>query len=177
MEWKDEYKISELWTGEEVIDLLCGNKPDNTKADNPEKKKAKEAIRRAVKANTLKPVGEIPDDPAFRLYGPGHDFNPIDIARWVVKRKIFNKFPYKPQDFEEHTLPEELDDKLEECEYWQTLKQKVKKAIEQYPTWRSNNPRGNKENLNDWLINVIGANTRESQIINHVLTDVFIDLK
>lgn len=177
-EWQHEMLMQPIWTGQEVEDMLCGYDPNvGHRSINDKMREAKEIVRRAVKAKLLIPVGETPSDTAFLMYGPGHDFFPMEVTVWVKESGCYPKFPFEPEDIENGQRPETSQDKLDESEYWLGLKQKVSEAIEKYPAWRKDNPNANKSGgLTDWLRVKIGANTREVEIIKSVLTDIFEDL-
>lgn len=179
MNWKEEYKRLPTWTDLEVEDLLHGRKPDGSKGDDEKRKSARKVIRRSIEAGLLKPVSEkMPDDRGSMVYGPWYSFYSKEVALWVEKRGDFPKFPFKPSDLGAAIRPETSEEKLDQSEYWYNFKQKVGKSIEQYPAWRINNPTANKSGrLTEWICKEIGSNTREAEIIKHVLTDLFKDLK
>lgn len=69
------------------------------------------------------------------------------------------------------------DENLSKSAYWNKLIDLVTKAVNEYKPWKKTQRRIQKTgNLNDWLKNTIGADSREAEIIKKVLTDEFNDL-
>ena len=65
-----------------------------------------------------------------------------------------------------------------QSEYWQKLKNLAELAIERYPTWKQDQKKIQKSgNLQDWLVDEIGADSREAEIIKKVLSDLFKELQ
>ncbi|MCG7867612.1 MAG: hypothetical protein JAY74_14785 [Candidatus Thiodiazotropha taylori] len=61
--------------------------------------------------------------------------------------------------------------------YWQMLEQRAEKAIEQYPIWKQSQRKIQKTgNLQIWLLNEIGVDNREAEIIKKILSDIFKEL-
>jgi len=67
---------------------------------------------------------------------------------------------------------------LERSPYWNKFSRYAVQAVTDYPKWRQTQYKIQKAaNLQEWLQNYIGANTREAQIIKKIMTDIFQELK
>lgn len=197
-DWKEKYKKLPLWSQDELINILLGYEPDfkgykDIDKNNgyfDEKNDAEEIIQRAIEVKELefvidfvKPKGRISSEEERQeiLYGYGRKFDPILFTKWVEKRQIFQDFPFNSKEIENIMLSTNaslLVSKLDESQYWNKLKSKLEKAIEEYPAWRSRNPGRNKSSgFHQWLLGKdINADTQEVNVVSRVLTDIFDDL-
>ena len=63
-------------------------------------------------------------------------------------------------------------------EYLQGFHGKVKRTVDEYPAWKKTQKRKVQKtgNLHRWLREVIGADTREAELLKKILSDIFKDL-
>jgi len=74
--------------------------------------------------------------------------------------------------------PPEVNGRLQSSQYWRELSSKAERAIKEYPTWKTTNPKVQKSgNLHDWLKTTCDFNERETEIVKKVLSDVYKELK
>jgi len=93
---------------------------------------------------------------------------------WVERsksKKILNTIKDKTHD---EGQKEEIS--LETSPYWNSLKKLTEQALSSYPAWKDSQkehqrPIQKSGNLHEWLINTIGAASREAEIIKKILSD------
>lgn len=66
---------------------------------------------------------------------------------------------------------------LSQNTYWNRFEQLANTAIANYPAWRKTQRKVQKTgNLSHWLVQTIGADTREAEILKKILSDVYEEL-
>lgn len=75
----------------------------------------------------------------------------------------------------ENTPPGDgADPKLSDSDYWRHIQQLVTAALNGFPIWEAKQKKVQRTgNLQDWLVNDIGADNREAEIIKKILSEKF----
>jgi len=103
---------------------------------------------------------------------------PISFTRWCLDENV--DVPNKMASLLVDSETSDADQKKSISPYWKEFEGKTTRAIREYPDWRDQqtNTRIQKTgSLVDWLKGTIKANSRESEIIKKVLSDIYPDLR
>jgi hypothetical protein len=103
---------------------------------------------------------------------------PISFTRWCLDENV--DVPNKMASLLVDSETSDADQKQLISSYWKEFEGKTTRAIREYPDWRDQqtNTRIQKTgSLVDWLKGTIKANSRESEIIKKVLSDIYPELR
>lgn len=166
--WKN-WLASDNWNEDEAIALSLGKNPQRVhwkaiKSFEGESKFVKEfsdrrkLLRSALRKKILKkPIG------------------PTAFISWCVEKGL--DIPEMMTSLLADTETAEAQKKKLTSQYWEELERKITHAIREYPTWRDQQKNIQKTgNVVNWLKSTIKANSRETEIIKKVLTDIYPDL-
>ncbi len=178
---KSELLCRECWTLNEFGYLLAGRTADQSQPRNELTNKAIDEVKSAIGNGTLAPIPG--QEPGGLIYG-WVNIRPVDAIRWAQSKPKFWCFHKTFPDFSEYlesmsgsssakTMALEKSS-VEQSAYWCKLRDLASLAIDSFPAWQEKQNTIQKSgNLQEWLVKEIKADTRESEILKKILTEVF----
>ena len=103
---------------------------------------------------------------------------PISFTRWCLDENV--DVPQTMASLLVDSETSDADQKKSISPYWKELEGKTTRAIREYPDWRDQQTQIKIQktgSLVDWLMGTIKANSRESEIIKKVLSEIYPDLR
>jgi hypothetical protein len=171
----------ELWSFFELQVICCHLVPhlletlDLTDGEgyNEELLEARQTIERGVYAKTLKYIPQPgSENEAFSDVRSCY-FRPVNVADWAVNNHIDFPAPLVKEILASRQADKEETLLAESC-VWSNLEKLATEAIREYPAWSQTQERITKTgNLQKWLTQTLGADTRQAVIIGNVLTELF----
>ena len=178
---KSKLLCREHWTVNEFGYLLAGLTADQSQPRSILSNEATEEIKSAIRNGTLAPIPG--QEPGGLIYG-WVNIRPVDAIRWAQTKPKFWCFHKTFPDFSEYlesmsgsssakTMALEKSN-VEQSAYWCKLRDLASLAIDSFPAWqKKQNTIQKSGNLQEWLVKEIKADTRESEILKKILTEVF----
>lgn len=104
-----------------------------------------------------------------------YEISLIELHQWLNKNGITDiAEQFKPIDSPCQPKINDSKSRLSESPFWNKFEAAAKKAIDEYPAWKSKNQRANIGHTLSWLKNTrIAKDDREADIIKKVLSDIF----
>ena len=103
---------------------------------------------------------------------------PISFTRWCLDENV--DVPQTMASLLVDSETSDADQKKSISPYWKEFEGKTTRAIREYPDWRDQQIKIKIQktgSLVDWLKGTIKANSRESEIIKKVLSEIYPDLR
>ena len=103
---------------------------------------------------------------------------PISFTRWCLDENV--DVPNKMASLLVDSETSDADQKKSISPYWKEFEGKTTRAIREYPDWRDQQTKIKIQktgSLVDWLKGTIKANSRESEIIKKVLSEIYRELR
>ena len=103
---------------------------------------------------------------------------PISFTRWCLDENV--DVPQTMASLLVDSETSDADQKKSISPYWKELEGKTTRAMREYTDWRDQQTQIKIQktgSLVDWLMGTIKANSRESEIIKKVLSDIYPELR
>ena len=175
-----KWAAKSAWSQRELQEICCGLEPGGARDNQKDLNESIEEIRRAVLMKELECKEPVDMEREDRFYDHHRFFKPIDA--WIWGKEKFETFPdfsgvFHIEDAKAATRKNDGLELLTKSNSWSSLQRQAMKAVDLFPEWkRKNKPIHMSGNLTDWIQEVCGAKTRETEIIKAVLKDIY-DIK